>query len=427
MTPLIQDAALALLGSGFAVTAVTAARYRRTATLRSRSIGRLEGKISESREHIGLLEEEARHAAEVRLPAMAAQLWGSTGEPASLGPLLHDQLGGTAFAQAQDLMLEQVGALTRNASERGERAAQSAVQSVTRVLQGLVYQQQLAISTMLSNHDDEQVLADANAIDHACSQLARKAQGVCILTGTWPGRQREDSPLVDVVRGGVSRIKDYRRVRITGEPTAYVSSRIVEPVVLAVAELLDNAAQHSEPGTTVDVSFVEAHNGVSVVVDDAGIGLKPEDRALAARLLSGKDPVRFTELRTPLRLGFLTIGVLAARYGFRVSVEQVSIHGGVHAVLHLDHSLLTLPAAAPQSQPHAELAGFHASEPPDAPGDYPIAPDGLPVRQRTPGAHRGPAAAPASRPPTDGGRNLAAFVRGTRSAHTAPRDEESTA
>jgi len=426
MTALIQDTALALMTPALVGTAAAALRYRRTAAVRAEDVHRLKGEVHDAHQHLALRDQEVQHLADVRLPDLADSLREGLGEVSPDGVLLHPQLAGSAFGQAAQRILVQTAALVEQTSQRGENAAQAAVQSVTRVLQGLVYEQQIAISAMLDRHHDDKVLADANAIDHACSRLARKAQIVSVLTGSWPGRQREDTSLVDVVRGGISRIKDFRRVRFTGEPGVYLIGRFVEPAVLAVAELLENATLSSHPSSAVEVWFTEAHNGVSIVIDDAGIGLKPEDRALAAQLLTGQDPVRLTALRNPPRLGFLAVGVLARRYGFRVSVEQVSAHGGVRAILYLDRGLLCPPPTVSAPQRLAATAVPVPPGPGRSPDVYPVAPDGLPIRRRTAGNHRSPAAPPPSRPPTDGGRGLAAFVRGTQAARPTPTDEGKT-
>ncbi|MFE4925103.1 ATP-binding protein [Streptomyces sp. NPDC056661] len=432
MTALIQDTALALLAPGFVGALTAAARYRLKATRCAKEHAELGDALHQAQSLSALRDQELQHLSAHRLPALATELWGGSSHDA--GQPLYPELVGTAFAQAEGEILQHFGTLAEQASTRAEQAAQAAVQSVTRALQALVYEQQRAISAMIDHHDDEKVLADAYEIDHACSQLARRAQIVGLLAGAWPGRQRDDTPLLDVVRGGVSRIKDYRRVRITGEPTEYVGSTVVEPVVLAVAELLDNAARNSQPGTVVEVYFVHAHNGVSIVIDDAGIGLTPETRADAARLLSGQEPVRLTQLRNPPRLGFLGIGVLAERYGFHVSVAQESDHGGVRAIVYLRRGLLmpapTSAASQAPQQPDSNLAPpASATRPPTASQNahaYPVADDGLPMRRRAKRAHGQPTAPPASQPPSDGGANLAAFVHGTRAHHQNSTDEENT-
>ncbi|MFG2191917.1 ATP-binding protein [Streptomyces sp. NPDC048639] len=338
MTP-IPDAPIWLLLPGLAAAGAAALRYRSIAVARAKRIKALEATIEDREQAIRMRDAEARHLVEHRVPALMKGLW--QGQPTEAPGLLHDELAGTPFAQAQYTVLEMFGGVPAEASERAESAARAAVRTVTRSMEALLNEQQRAILDMLERHHDAKVLHDANAIDHASSQLSRRTQVIGVLTGSRPLRQRTNSPLEDVVRGGISRIRDYQRVKVTGRPAAAVVSRVVEPVVLAVAELLDNAARHSEPGSDVRVWFVEGHNGVSIVIDDAGVGLKPEDRELAGRQLSGREPVLLTQLRNPPKFGFSAVGVLAARYGFRASVEQESDYGGVRAVVYLPKDLLT--------------------------------------------------------------------------------------
>ncbi|MEU6082585.1 ATP-binding protein [Streptomyces sp. NPDC047108] len=368
MTP-IPDAPIWLLLPGLAAAGAVALRYRGIAAARAKRIAALEATVQDREQAIRMRDAEAHHLVEHRVPALMKGLW--QGRPTETPGLLHDELAGTPFAQAQYTVLEMFSGVPAEASERAESAARAAVKTVTRSMEALLNEQQRAILDMLERHHDEKVLYDANAIDHASSQLSRRTQVIGVLTGSRPLRQRTNSPLEDVVRGGISRIRDYQRVKVTGRPAAAVVSRVVEPVVLAVAELLDNAARHSEPGSDVRVWFVEGHNGVSIVIDDAGVGLKPEDRELAARQLSGREPVLLTQLRNPPKFGFSAVGVLAARYGFRASVEQESDYGGVRAVVYLPKELLT-----------TDLDGQSSSA----------------ARTRTAGAGNG--AAPADEPPS---------------------------
>ncbi|MFD9052753.1 ATP-binding protein [Streptomyces zaomyceticus] len=426
MSTLIHDLALVAAPSGVAVgVGVAAVYYRRRAAERLVRIHRLETQVRDGEQRVAARDEEAQYLAGNRLPALISALSRGEGGSHRGAGLLHPQLADTQTGTAYRDVLHQVAELTRAASERAEGAAGAAVQAVVRSLQSLINEQQVAVTALQDLKNDEDTLAITIPIDHASSQLARRAQVVGILTGMWPGRQRADTPLLETVRGGVSRIRDYPRVEINGEPAAYVAGRAVEPVVLAVAELLDNAARHSEPGTSVYVWFLEAHNGISIVIEDAGIGLAPEERERAARLLSGQDPVRITELRTPPRFGFLAIGQLATRYGFHVSVEQQSVHGGVRAVLHLPGTLLVAPPA-PAFPAAAESVNTGQSVAPPAGHPYPVAEDGLPVRQRGHGSRLQPGIPAASPPPPGAGRHLAAFMRGTDSARTASTDQEQT-
>ncbi|URN13973.1 ATP-binding protein [Streptomyces radiopugnans] len=178
-----------------------------------------------------------------------------------------------------------------------------------------------------------------------------------------PGlKQHNATPLSDVVRGAVSRILDFRRVRIFhDEGDRAVVGRAVEGLVLALAELLENATRYSHPDTQVLVQFERAHNGLSVIVDDKGVGLQPGERERAQRLLSGQGAVSVTRLGDPPKFGFAVIGMLSSRYGFEVSVTK-SPYSGVRAVAFLPSSLLTDPSPG---RPVASL-GSSGSPPADA-------------------------------------------------------------
>ncbi|NEE60498.1 ATP-binding protein, partial [Streptomyces sp. SID8455] len=68
----------------------------------------------------------------------------------------------------------------------------------------------------------------------------------------------------------------------------------------------------------------------------------------------------------PPQFGFAVSGMLAARYGFRVSVDSVSPYGGVRAVVLIPDELLTTEVpqpAAPAEAPEAYDAYGTQQEP----------------------------------------------------------------
>ncbi|MFE5868257.1 ATP-binding protein [Streptomyces roseifaciens] len=280
---------------------------------------------------------ELGHLVTVRLPAVTASMQ----QPVPLPGLLDEQLTGTVFAHGLQSVMDTFTQAVDKAQARADQSAKSALKASMRALQGLAHEQQLAISDMQDRHDNPDVLRDLLQIDHANSQFGRRAQAIAVLCGSWPGRQRAASPLTDVVRGATSRIRDYRRVQVHSQADLAVVSRAVEPVVLAVAELLDNAARHSQPNTTVEVGLQPVHNGACIVIDDAGVGMDGQETQRAGALLSGRAAVDVSRLGDPPQFGFPVIGVLAARYGFSVSVDTRSPYGGVRAVLFLPSTLLT--------------------------------------------------------------------------------------
>ncbi|MFF8883545.1 ATP-binding protein [Streptomyces flaveolus] len=308
---------------------------------------------------VGMRDQEVAHTASTRLPALLESLH----HPSAPVPgLRHDRLVGSPFATDLASLLEAVSNGLEGVRASTAESAKAALKSSVRTLQGLAGEQQLAISKMQERYDRPDVLQDLLEIDHLNAQLGRRAQAITVLCGSWPGRQRAASPLVDVVRGAVSRIRDYRRIKVNSEFEMGVVSRAVEPVVLAVAELLDNAARHSHPDTQVQVEIKRTHNGAALVIDDAGVGLREEQLASAAALLSGtRRNLEIADVGDPPQFGFVVIGALAARYGFTVSVDTRSPFGGLRAVLFLPSELLTslavqsssapTPIAAPSSLP----------------------------------------------------------------------------
>jgi hypothetical protein len=388
------------------------------------------------RKRIGVAESELRaradedwHLVQTRLPALVESV---NHRPVEVpGPL--DGALGEVHRPILDLVADSV----HQTATGVEKAARGTLKAMMRTVQNLANEQQLAISTMEERHDDPEVLADLLKIDHANSQLARRAQATAVLCGSWPGQQRSVSSLTDVVRGATSRIRDYRRVQIPAQADIAVVSRAVEPVVLAVAELLDNGARHSQPSTSVEVNFQQAHNGMAIMIDDAGVGMTLEALQRAGWLLSGQGGHDINRLGDPPRIGFAVIGVLAARYGFSVSVDTQSPYGGVRAVVFLPNALLTRAGAQAPLTPSPVPRAVPAE--PEAPGAHVPAqeldrtPGGLPRRQRRAPIVERPAPPapnrPAERASEKSATGLAAWQRGTRTGRdgatsTAPEGNQ---
>ncbi|WP_240138966.1 ATP-binding protein [Streptomyces sp. MUM 178J] len=434
-------------------------------------------------------DEEIRHLAETRLPALVKASRDADATPVPGRPL-DAELAATPYGRSLQRIVDQLSGVGEAARLRADKSAKSTLKTTMRALQALASEQQLSISEMQGRHDDPDVLQDLLEVDHANAQFGRRAQAVAVLCGSWPGRQRAASPLLEVVRGATSRIRDYRRIEVHSRVDMDVVSRAVEPVVLAVAELLDNAARHSQPNTKVEVGIRPAHNGVSIVVDDAGIGMDAGEADEAARRLSGREDIDIHRLGDPPQFGFAVIGVLAARYGFRVSVDMQSPYGGVRAVLFLPDALLNrvrfmgppIPVQGAEAQPAspspsrveagaaadavpragagagavpgaraageapAARAGTAAPEAAARPGPpaepspevgsaAPSAAGGLPKRRRRSPVRQETDASPAparpgsqlARPPAEAASRMGAFARGTRSGRDASTDSEGNA
>ena len=336
-----------------AVVAIAAAIIAGMAAVRSRAA------IRQRAEHIGALEHELRmrdeetvHLVEHRLPALAAGAWqASRGDVP--GPA-HQGLAGSRFAYAQESAVE----LFRGVSKDAEQTAQELLLAVARKLQGLANNQQMKITEMTEGHDDPAFLADLMHIDHTNAQILRRAVGMAVVCQAWPGRQHNATPLHDVVRGAIGRILDYKRVHIVRiEDTRAVAGRVVEPLVMTIAELLENATRSSHPSTPVQVHVQLTHSGLAFVIEDAGVGLNTAEQKKVQRLL-GDDTLGVAGLGNPPCFGLATCGALARRYGFSVWVDSASAFGGARAVVNVPGTLLTDAVAPPKPRATAAVAAI---------------------------------------------------------------------
>ncbi len=426
MTSRVLDPVLWLLALAVLAAVATAVRFRAESLDGKRRVASLETSLRMERDAVEARDDEVRHLAQQQVPHLIHTVL--SGQQAAAPPSLHPGLSKSEFGRALTEVLRTVHETTVQSADRAENVTRTTLGTFIRAIQPLVNELQGAVEVMVERHHDPKVLADAIEISHGGNQLARRLQAFSVLIGSWPGRQRDPAPLIDVVRGGVSRIRDYDRIEITGEAPFAVTSRAVEPIVLSLAELLDNAARHSEPGTKVQVWYVSAANGVTVFIDDAGIGMTPENRANAGLLLASGQRIWITQMRNPPQLGFVTAGQYADRYGFRAGADQISATGGVRAWVFIPQELLVpladVPKAAEQARTHPPVttpAPVPPAEPAsatDIPPQYPTRADsGLPQRTRQ-GARPRHAASPAHEPqtPSDGGRAVGAFLRGVERA-----------
>ncbi|MEW2066820.1 ATP-binding protein [Streptomyces sp. NPDC007346] len=367
----------------------------------------------------------------------------------------------TLLHQRDELHVVHNGLLQRQASELAEvrkdaeEETKAVLKAAVRTLQGLADEQQVVIEKAQRKYgDDPGILADLMAMDHANSQFGRRAQGIAVLCGGWLGRRETVASVFDVARSAQGRIRHFDRVRVNGQVNFSVVSRAVEPVAVVLAELLANATNYSAPGTPVEINIQAVPTGVCLIVDDAGLGMGQEEKDRAAALLSPQAAISVSSLGIPPQFGFAVSGMLAARYGFRVSVDSVSPYGGVRAVVLIPDELLT--TEVPQPAPAAETPeAFGDRQQPQAapqpeqwqqaPAPTPLFPPaqrpdtatqqlaqitttsgGLPKRRRKSPVSAVPPAAPEPvRSNEETASRLGAFQRGTRSGRSTTTTEGS--
>jgi signal transduction histidine kinase len=363
--------------------------------------------------------------------------------------LIRRQLGRLAVLHEETRRLEDRNAelehdhakSLQEAREQAEEDTKTVLKSAMRTLQGLAAEQQLVLSRLQTKHGDSPIFEDLLEVDHTNAQFGRRALSIAVLCDGWLGGRRDPASVYDVVRSAQGRIRHFRRVEILSQVDYRVVGRAVEPVALALSELLANATSYSSPDTVVEINIRTVPKGVCIVVDDAGVGMSDEERARAEKLLSTERATGVAGLGNPPQFGFAVIGVLAEKFGFEVAVDSSSPYGGVRAVILLPHDLLTSmperktparPVAPAEAEP-APAAGTRpastavpAAEPggPAPAADPVVGAHGLPQRRRKrPMTIVRDDSATAPRAPersdTEKAAIMGAFQRGTESGRAA--------
>ncbi|MGW0060999.1 sensor histidine kinase [Streptosporangium sandarakinum] len=285
----------------------------------------------------------AADLAEVRLPRVMEKL--RRGEPvdvAAEAPPL-EPLGSTTevhdVAAAFDSVQHRaVDAAVEQARLR-EAVAQS-FRSLARRSQSLLQRQLKLLDGMQKQAEDPEALENLFRLDHLTTRMRRHAEGLVILSGGAAGRKWRSPVLIeDMLRGAAAQVEDYARVRIYPMPGATLAGDAVADMMHLFAEIIENATAFSPPGGEVSVRGEFAGHGFTVEVEDRGLGMTPEKRAAVNERLAS--PPEFDPAETD-RLGFAVVGMLAARYGAKVTVRP-SPYGGTGVVVLVPESLLGAP------------------------------------------------------------------------------------
>lgn len=234
------------------------------------------------------------------------------------------------------------------AEEDLRESAQRAFVNIARRVQAIVHQQAQELREMEDRHGrTPDVFGDLLRIDHGTALIGRLADSIAVLGGARPGRQWSKAvPLYSVMRGAMSRILDYQRVELHSVTEVAVVGTAVEPLIHALAELLDNATRYSPPQTKVHLTAVEVQSGIAVEIEDGGVSMSEEARKRAERMLrQAQQGIDVNDLGETPRLGLAVVGRLSQAYGFQVSLRS-SAYGGVRAVLVVPQALITTATSA---------------------------------------------------------------------------------
>ncbi|USQ87338.1 ATP-binding protein [Streptomyces phaeoluteigriseus] len=222
-------------------------------------------------------------------------------------------------------------------------SAQRSFVSVARRVQAIVHQQAAELREMEEDHGrNPEVFDDLLRIDHGTALIGRLADSIGVLGGGRPGRNwPQPVPLYSVLRGAMSRILEYRRIQLDSIAKVNIRGLSVEPLIHALAELLDNSTRYSPPTSKVHVNAVEVQTGIAIEIEDAGVSLSEEARAKAERMLEqAMAGVDIQDVGGTPRLGLAVVGRLCTSFNMQVSL-RTSAYGGVRAVLVAPSEMVT--------------------------------------------------------------------------------------
>uniref|UniRef100_UPI0021E100A4 sensor histidine kinase n=1 Tax=Streptomyces sp. LS1784 TaxID=2851533 RepID=UPI0021E100A4 len=274
---------------------------------------------------------------------------------------------------------------------QGREGTKKVFLNIARRTQILIHRQISMLDALEREHEDPELLRELFAVDHLATRMRRNAENLVILGGALPARRwRNAVPVVNVLRSAVSETESYSRVVVQGIPRVSLDGQAVADVIHLVAELVENGTTFSPPYTQVQVSAQEVPEGLSVEVEDRGLGMTEEEYERLNAYLANPPELDVSALGDDLRLGLFVVARLAARHDVQVSLRP-SPYGGTRAVVLVPAALLeqagqsaTVPGLpsgaritrAPASDPQPG-AGARAGSGPGSGSALGSAPDGF--------------------------------------------------
>jgi signal transduction histidine kinase len=302
------------------------------------------------------LQRAALDLAEERLPRVVAAL--SRGDDvdvaAEAAPLAEGRIAETAK------VAEAFSSVQRTAVEAavGQARLRAGVAQVFRNLawrsQSLLHRQLTLLDGMERRSTEPETLEELFQLDHLTTRMRRHAEGLIILSGATPGRGwREPVPVMDVLRGAIAEVEDYKRVSVLCESQDAVLGTAVADVIHLLAELIENATTYSPASTEVLIRAERVANGFAIEIEDRGIGIAAEEQAVFNERLA--NPPEF-DLADSNQLGLFVVARLAAKHHIRITL-RMSPFGGTSAVILLPPTIVAVSDGSGVLAPGVRVIG----------------------------------------------------------------------
>jgi signal transduction histidine kinase len=284
------------------------------------------------------LEAMARRLADEQMPQLVERLRQGDQEVDADAPVQpHARTAEIAQTEAAIASLQHTAAAAAIAEARLRNGIGQVFVSLARRNQSLLQRQLRLIDALEQKASDPATLADLFPLDHLTTRMRRHAEGLIILSGAAPGRSwSEPVPVIDVIRGAVAEVEDYKRVTVLTRSEDAVAGLAAADMIHLLAELIENATLSSPSGTRVEVRAERVANGFAIEIDDRGLGIETSHLKTVNEQLA--HPPDF-DLANADQLGLFVVGKLAARHGVRVALRP-SPYGGTTAVALMPNSIV---------------------------------------------------------------------------------------
>ena len=303
----------------------------------------------------------ARHLADEQLPQVVQRLRSGQEFIPPDGSRLRPRTKTAEIAQATAAIaaLQQTTIEAAAGEARLRNGLRQVFVSLARRNQSLLQRQLRLIDALEQKASDPAALADLFSLDHLTTRMRRHAESLTILSGAAPGRTWSDPvPVIDVIRGAMAEVEDYKRVTVLTAAEDAVAGPAVADMIHLLAELIENATLFSPSGTRVEVRAERVANGFAIEIDDRGLGIEPDQLNEINQQMAR--PPDF-DLANADRLGLFVGGKLAARHGVRVTLRP-SPYGGTTAIVLMPSSIVVPPAeTAIGSRPEARAVADRAA------------------------------------------------------------------